>query len=190
MLIQSLKKVLADTAELDGRVERKRANNPTAATNTTRAVNVRMRFMETSKSNVGGVVTRYRERWQILPMRVIIGPSQRVHKESIMKRVLMTATTLIVAALATPVSAAPVGAVISACDSMHAAGQTCNYGIKGNSLVGCTNTVVFECPADGSRQCTGTQNTSGKCNEDGTAARVMPLKGDSLLNELQLKKGD
>ena len=73
---------------------------------------------------------------------------------------------------------------------MHDAGQTCNYGIKGNSLVGCTNTVVFECPADGSRQCTGTQNTSGKCNEDGTAARVMPLKGDSLLNELQLKKGD
>jgi len=102
---------------------------------------------------------------------------------------LMTGTTLIFAALASPAGAAPVGAVISACDRMHDAGQTCNYGIKGNSLVGCTNTVVFECPADGSRQCTGTQNTSGKCNEDGTAARVMPLKGDSLLNELQLKKG-
>ncbi|KAF0206624.1 MAG: hypothetical protein FD172_3933 [Methylocystaceae bacterium] len=83
--------------------------------------------------------------------------------------------------------AAPVGAVISACDRMHGAGQTCNYGIKGNSLVGCTNDVVFECPADGSRQCTGSKNTSGKCNEDGTAARVSTLKGNELLDSLHAK---
>ena len=101
----------------------------------------------------------------------------------------ITAAT-IVATLAMPASAAPVGDVIKACDSMHAAGQTCNYGIKGNSLVGCTAGVVFECPADGSRQCTGGTNTSGKCNEDGTTARLLPLKGDELLNKLQLKKAD
>ena len=83
--------------------------------------------------------------------------------------------------------AAPVGAVISACDRMHDAGQTCNYGINGNSLVGCTNDVVFECPADGSRQCTGSKNTSGKCNEDGTAARVSTLKGKELLDALRAK---
>jgi hypothetical protein len=83
--------------------------------------------------------------------------------------------------------AAPVGAVISACDRMHGAGQTCNYGIKGNSSVGCTNDVVFECPADGSRQCTGSKNTSGKCNEDGTAARVSTLKGNELLDSLHAK---
>ena len=32
-----------------------------------------------------------------------------------------------------------VGAVVKACDDMHDAGKTCNYGIKGNSLVGCTD---------------------------------------------------
>lgn len=84
--------------------------------------------------------------------------------------------------------AAPVGAVISACDRMHDAGQTCNYGIKGNSLVGCTTDVVFECPADGSRQCTGSKNTSGKCNEDGTAARVATMKGNDLLDALHGKE--
>jgi len=85
-------------------------------------------------------------------------------------------------------TAAPVGAVISACDRMHDAGQTCNYGIKGNSLVGCTNDVVFECPADGSRQCTGSKNTSGKCNEDGTAARVATMKGNDLIDALHGKE--
>ena len=96
--------------------------------------------------------------------------------------------SFICAALVTPAISAPVGDVVKACGKMHAAGQTCNYGIKGNSLVGCTDGVVFECPADGSRQCTGGKNTSGKCNEDGTAARLFPLKGDDLLNELQVKK--
>jgi hypothetical protein len=97
--------------------------------------------------------------------------------------------TLVVTALATPGGAADVGQVISACDSMHDAGQTCNYGIQGNSIVGCTGNVIFTCPADGSRQCTGTQNTTGQCNEDGTAARLQggPLRGDALVN--QMKKG-
>ena len=80
----------------------------------------------------------------------------------------------LVAALATPAGAAPVGQVISACDKMHNNGQTCNYGIKGNGLVGCTDKITFECPADGSRQCHKTgSNTTGKCNEDGTIARTL-----------------
>jgi hypothetical protein len=98
-----------------------------------------------------------------------------------------SALALVSLILASAAIAAPVGAVVSACDRMHEAGQTCNYGIKGNSLVGCTNEVVFECPADGSRQCTGSKNTSGKCNEDGTAARVSTLKGPDLLGALHAK---
>jgi hypothetical protein len=95
-------------------------------------------------------------------------------------------SALAFAMLPAPAGATPVGQVIQACDNMHAAGQTCNYGIKGNSLVGCTSTTVFECPADGKRQCTGGKNTSGKCNEDGTAARRVPasmrnFRSDDLL---------
>jgi hypothetical protein len=99
--------------------------------------------------------------------------------------VWIIAVTLVVAALATPGSAAPVGDVIKACDDMHAAGKTCNYGIQGNSLVGCTAGTVFKCPADGSRQCSGGPNTGGKCNDDGTIAIELPLRGDALLNQLQ-----
>jgi hypothetical protein len=95
------------------------------------------------------------------------------------------AATLFVAT--TPGSATPVGDVMKACDNIHARGGTCTIGIKGNSLVGCTDKVVFECPADGSRQCTGGKNTSGKCNNDGTAARMLPLKDKDLLDELQVK---
>src|SRR4051794_14339737 len=93
--------------------------------------------------------------------------------------------------VASPAGATPVGQVVAACDNMHNAGQTCNYGIKGNALVSCTNSTVFVCPADGSRQCTGSKNTSGKCNEDGTAARRLPspktrnLRGDDLLQNMQ-----
>jgi hypothetical protein len=97
------------------------------------------------------------------------------------------APSLVVAALTTPAGAAPVGQVIQACDNMHAAGRTCNYGIKGNALVGCTENVVFTCPADGSRQCTGTPNTSGKCNEDGTTARI--LQGGDLLDQMLRGRG-
>jgi hypothetical protein len=50
--------------------------------------------------------------------------------------VWIIAATLVVAALATPGSAAPVGEVVQACDNMQAAGKTCTLGIKGNSLVG------------------------------------------------------
>jgi hypothetical protein len=96
--------------------------------------------------------------------------------------------TTFAAALATSSGAAPVGEVIRACDRMHDAGQRCNYGIKGNSLVGCTDNVVFECPADGSRQCTGGKNASGKCNDDGSIARALPLRGRDLLNELEARK--
>ncbi len=98
-----------------------------------------------------------------------------------------------IAMLASPAGATPVGQVVQACDNMHNAGQTCNYGIKGNALVGCTNTTVFVCPADGSRQCTGSKNTSGRCNEDGTAARRLPkpqirtLRGDDLLQSMQMR---
>jgi hypothetical protein len=107
--------------------------------------------------------------------------------------VSVTISTLVFVALLTPAGAAPVGQVIQACDNMNAAGQTCNYGIKGNSLVGCTSTTVFVCPADGSRQCTGSTNTTGKCNEDGTAARRLPgkqvrnLRGDDLLNQMKMR---
>ena len=95
------------------------------------------------------------------------------------------AAALAAATLANSANAAPVGQVIQQCDNMHAAGQTCNYGIKGNSLVGCTNNIVFECPADGSRQCTGGKNTTGKCNEDGTVQRVESFRGDALLDQLK-----
>jgi hypothetical protein len=107
--------------------------------------------------------------------------------------IAFTFPCFVIGILASSASAAPVGQVIKACDDMHSAGQTCNYGIKGNSLVGCTNTTVFVCPADGSRQCTGSANTSGKCNEDGTAARRIPsaktrnLRGDDLLQKMQTK---
>jgi hypothetical protein len=47
--------------------------------------------------------------------------------------VWIIAATLVVAALATPGSAAPVGEVVQACDNMQAAGKTCTLGIKGNS---------------------------------------------------------
>jgi hypothetical protein len=102
-------------------------------------------------------------------------------------QIWLIAATLVVAALATPGSAAPVGEVLAACDGMHAAGKTCNYGIRGNSLVGCTKEVVFECPAS-TRQCKGEKNTTGQCNEDGTTARLLPLQGDALMDELQVQK--
>jgi hypothetical protein len=110
------------------------------------------------------------------------------HKEISMSKAWIIAATLVVAALATPGSAATVGDVIAACDDMHAAGKTCNYGIQGNSLNGCTAGTVFHCPADGSRQCTGGPNTGGKCNDDGTIAIELPLRGDALLNQLQNEK--
>mgnify|MGYP001045234068 FL=1 len=106
---------------------------------------------------------------------------------------LIAFASFAVGAFASSVSATPVGQVVQACDNMHNAGQTCNYGIKGNALVGCTNTTVFVCPADGSRQCTGSKNTSGKCNEDGTAARRLPkpqlrtMRGDDLLYNMQMR---
>jgi hypothetical protein len=99
--------------------------------------------------------------------------------------VWIIAATLVIGVLATPSSAADVGAVVSACDKMNDAGLTCNYGIQGNALVGCTENVIFVCPADGTRQCTGSKNTSGNCNADGTTARQLPLRGGALLNELQ-----
>jgi hypothetical protein len=105
--------------------------------------------------------------------------------------VWIIAATLVVAALATPGSAAPVGDVVKQCDDMHAAGVTCNYGIQENppALVGCTAGTVFKCPADGSRQCSGGPNTSGKCNDDGTTAiEQLPLRGGALLNQLQNEK--
>jgi hypothetical protein len=46
--------------------------------------------------------------------------------------VWIIAATLVVAALATPSSDAPVGEVVQACDNMQAAGKTCTLGIKGN----------------------------------------------------------
>jgi hypothetical protein len=100
--------------------------------------------------------------------------------------VCIIAATVVLATLPAPASAAPVGQVIRACDNMHAAGKTCNYGISGNSLIGCTEDIVFDCPADGSRQCTGSKNTTGKCNEGGTTARrVSPFRGDALLKQLE-----
>jgi hypothetical protein len=100
--------------------------------------------------------------------------------------VCIIAAILVVPTLAAPSSAAPVGEVVRACDKIHDGGGICNYGIRGNSLVGCTEDIVFECPADGTRQCTGSKNTTGKCNEDGTTARrVSPFRGDALLKQLQ-----
>ena len=49
-----------------------------------------------------------------------------------------------------PAAAAPVDAVIGACD--RTAG--CNYKIEGNGISGCSPNACFRCPADGSRQCT------------------------------------
>jgi hypothetical protein len=110
-----------------------------------------------------------------------------------MSKALVSVTSLVFAALLTPAGATPVGQVIQACDNMHASGQTCNYGIKGNALVGCTATTVFVCPANGTRQCTGGKNTTGKCDENGSAARRLPgkqslnLRGDDLLFQMRMR---
>jgi hypothetical protein len=100
--------------------------------------------------------------------------------------------TLAVVAFQASANAAPVGEVVSACDRIHDSGGVCTLGIKGNSLVGCTPNVVFTCPADGSRMCSGAANPSGKCNEDGTAAarrqpprRNFNLRGNALLERLR-----
>ena len=92
---------------------------------------------------------------------------------------------LVVSTPATPgnAGATDVGTVMQICDNIHDSGGTCTIGIKGNSLVGCTPGYTFECPADGSRQCSGEKNPSGKCNDDGTAART--LTGSSLLDKLK-----
>ena len=98
-----------------------------------------------------------------------------------------------IAMLASPAGATPVGQVVQACDNMHNAGQTCNYGIKGNALVGCTNTTVFVCPATAAGDAPAKKNTSGRCNEDGTAARRLPkpqirtMRGDDLLQSMQMR---
>ena len=48
-------------------------------------------------------------------------------------------------------------------------------------------------PADGGRRCAGSENMSGKCNEDQTAARRHPklqgrsLRGDDLLQNMQMR---
>ena len=101
--------------------------------------------------------------------------------------VFTIASTVVFASLVTSGNAAPVGEVVKACDNMNAAGQTCTLGIKDGNLVGCTVQVTFECSPT-TRECKGSKNTSGKCNNDGTAARVLLLHGKELLNELQLKK--
>jgi len=94
--------------------------------------------------------------------------------------------TTIVIALSTPGIAAPVGDVMQACDNMNARDETCTIGIKDGKLVGCTGNVVFECDP-GTRECKGSKNNSGKCNQDGTAARMLPLQGKALLLELTAK---
>jgi hypothetical protein len=103
-------------------------------------------------------------------------------------------STLVVSTLATPASAGAtdVGTVMQICDSIHDSGGTCTIGIKGNSLVGCTPGYTFDCPADGSRQCSGEPNPSGKCNDDGTAARTLPGSSlvDKLKGELDKLKGE
>jgi hypothetical protein len=78
--------------------------------------------------------------------------------------VWIIASTLVLAALATPSRAASVDDVVRACDNMYGRGEKCNYRIQGNSMVGCTKNVIFDCPANGSRQCTSRPNTTGNCN--------------------------
>ncbi|PDT75523.1 hypothetical protein [Bradyrhizobium sp. C9] len=60
------------------------------------------------------------------------------------------ATAVALFALGQSASAAPVGAVVKACD--RTAG--CNYSLnKAGDLSGCSSKVCFYCPNDGKRQC-------------------------------------
>ncbi len=61
------------------------------------------------------------------------------------------AATMAVLAFGKPASAAPIGAVVKACD--RTAG--CNYNVnnKNGDLSGCSKHACFYCPNDGKRQC-------------------------------------
>jgi hypothetical protein len=49
---------------------------------------------------------------------------------------------------------APVNDVLRACDNMKSRGENCDYSIaKDGEISGCTPTICFICPADGSREC-------------------------------------
>jgi len=64
------------------------------------------------------------------------------------------ATALVLFAFGTPASAAPIGAVVKACD--RTAG--CNYTLnKAGDISGCSKHACFYCPNDGKRQCIGIQ---------------------------------
>lgn len=53
-----------------------------------------------------------------------------------------------------PAYAAPVEAVVAACDRMDAAKPgSCSYTVDSGGLHGCTKNGCFTCPVDGSRQC-------------------------------------
>ncbi len=83
--------------------------------------------------------------------------------------VLIMATTLVVAtaALPTPAGAAPVKAVLEACDRMAVSKPgSCGYTASDNGdISGCTvkgkggSGVCFYCPADGSGQCSALSKT-------------------------------
>lgn len=79
-----------------------------------------------------------------------------------MRRIAMPAFTLAVLASifmsTTPARAASVEEVVAACDKMaDEKPGSCNYTTDDKGLGGCTRTVCFYCPADGSRQCHATR---------------------------------
>ena len=60
------------------------------------------------------------------------------------------AATMVLLAFGKPASAAPIGAVVKACDRTPG----CNYTLnKAGDLSGCSKHACFYCPNDGKRQC-------------------------------------
>ncbi|QNP41721.1 hypothetical protein [Lysobacter solisilvae (ex Woo and Kim 2020)] len=80
-------------------------------------------------------------------------------------RKIMTLALLavgLVVLTANPAQAAPVEAVVAACDKMDAEKPgSCSYTVDSGGLHGCTKNGCFTCPVDGSRQCHA-MRTSGK----------------------------
>ena len=64
------------------------------------------------------------------------------------------ATAIALFAFGQSASAAPIGAVVKACDRT----EGCNYTLnKAGDLSGCSKKACFYCPNDGKRQCIGIQ---------------------------------
>ena len=80
-----------------------------------------------------------------------------------------------------PGYAAPVEAVIAACDKMaDAKPGSCNYTTTDSGIHGCTAKVCFTCPADGKRQChaSAMRNSRPRAGTIGSVELELPRSGN------------